>query len=252
MEAGDRLVSVVATEAELNWVMDKGFSVISATSAVDWVVAEALRRAQGLTGRPGRPRIVPVRDGRVMPKDSHPDSWDGLAQFVNQGGQYRVTDRTLRGGVDPDDPREQDGVKLAESLNWTEIDECYELVARQEEPDQAREGSFEHRLAQALYERSSLEQHQLIQSIPAMRDTRAVLSPARIISLKGSNGSEEMGPTPDPTLLVGDMGGGTNQQRAGERTNRRPDLLPRDTDSIIRDAGTDVPSARKLSGVGNS
>ena len=139
MEAGDRLVSVLVQEAELNWVMDQGFSVITATSAVDWVVAEALRRAQGLTGRPGRPRIEPVRDGRVMPKDSHPDSWDGLAQFVNQGGQYRVTDRTLRGGADPDVQREQDGVRLAERLTSTETGAYYEIVASQEEPDQAQE-----------------------------------------------------------------------------------------------------------------
>jgi hypothetical protein len=71
--------------------------IASTEKAIDWTVATALKRALGLDKSTGL-SVEPILDGRRVPDDGEPDSWETLELFVRKGGQYKAN-RRLRGGA---------------------------------------------------------------------------------------------------------------------------------------------------------
>ena len=75
-------------------------------------------------------------------------------------------------------------LRLASTLDWAEVDACYAIIVKGEEPGQGRERSDTWQTAQALCAKATIGQMNGIAAppVPGQNQLRATISPARIVA----------------------------------------------------------------------
>ena len=155
---GDKRVTVVALESD--WKRITEFTGFEADKAVEFAVVQGLQRALGSRAPRNSERgyqVEPTLCGNRVPGGRGPDSWDSLARFVQEDGQYQAS-RGLRGGMaqDPEQALLGQTSLSDDGVDWVALDEELGKVLRNEAAQDPIGPS--NLLAQALSAQKALDQ----------------------------------------------------------------------------------------------